>query len=430
MQNIVDISSLISKGKIVKTVDIDPDNDYAIVQKWRAGNRKRGADLDAYESFAIPLSELLGGGTTYTGSNGIVIIANDIQLASNNISQFTNDSGYLTVSGIPTIAWAPDGNSFGTLRGLGTNDTFDLPIVTDGNEVARFDVNGHFVINQTIDPSSQFAITAAASINGITSNVAAGYGFLGIASTGVGVRGVNGSGYGIGVDGFSTNNVGVRGQSTNGVGGQFIAPVSLLAKGIDATASNWAIQAKDSADNPILYARNDGKILMGTGGLIYKLNVYGSTLTQGWWSRGINRITYGNNEIQLGDARPNIEWDNSVDGQVFITGIKNDDTWGIFCKGASDYGFEINRTTRNIGISISPASDIKLKVRGASATSADYAGVFETSTGVTLFSVRNDGRMSAPLLQTGNAGLASGDLYVDTAANILANGDRVVGRKV
>ena len=33
-------------------------------------------------------------------------------------------------------------------------------------------------------------------------------------------------------------------------------------------------------------------------------------------------------------------------------------------------------------------------------------------------------------LQTGNAGLSSGDLYVDTAANILANGDLVVGRKV
>lgn len=33
-------------------------------------------------------------------------------------------------------------------------------------------------------------------------------------------------------------------------------------------------------------------------------------------------------------------------------------------------------------------------------------------------------------LQVGNASLASGDLYVDTAANILANDDLVVGRKV
>jgi hypothetical protein len=33
-------------------------------------------------------------------------------------------------------------------------------------------------------------------------------------------------------------------------------------------------------------------------------------------------------------------------------------------------------------------------------------------------------------VQTGNVGLLSGDLYVDTAANILLNGDLVVGRKV
>jgi hypothetical protein len=33
-------------------------------------------------------------------------------------------------------------------------------------------------------------------------------------------------------------------------------------------------------------------------------------------------------------------------------------------------------------------------------------------------------------IQTGNAGLVTGDLYVDSAANILANGDQVVGRKV
>ena len=33
-------------------------------------------------------------------------------------------------------------------------------------------------------------------------------------------------------------------------------------------------------------------------------------------------------------------------------------------------------------------------------------------------------------LQVGNAGLVSGDLYIDTAANILTAGDWVVGMKV
>ena len=42
----------------------------------------------------------------------------------------------------------------------------------------------------------------------------------------------------------------------------------------------------------------------------------------------------------------------------------------------------------------------------------------------------NSGTLRLNGLQTGNAGLSSGDLYVDSAANILANGDLVVGRKV
>jgi hypothetical protein len=44
--------------------------------------------------------------------------------------------------------------------------------------------------------------------------------------------------------------------------------------------------------------------------------------------------------------------------------------------------------------------------------------------------VRLDGAGAWTGLQTGSAGLASGDLYVDTAANILTNGDLIVARKV
>lgn len=40
------------------------------------------------------------------------------------------------------------------------------------------------------------------------------------------------------------------------------------------------------------------------------------------------------------------------------------------------------------------------------------------------------GGINFPSVQVGNAGLSSGDLYFDTAANILANGDLVCGRKV
>lgn len=54
----------------------------------------------------------------------------------------------------------------------------------------------------------------------------------------------------------------------------------------------------------------------------------------------------------------------------------------------------------------------------------------QTSGGTNHFIVYNDGKISTAGLQVGNAGLSSGDLYVDTAANVLANGDKVVARKV
>lgn len=38
----------------------------------------------------------LGGSTVYTGSNGITLVGNDFQFTTHNISQFTNDSGYIT----------------------------------------------------------------------------------------------------------------------------------------------------------------------------------------------------------------------------------------------------------------------------------------------------------------------------------------------
>lgn len=56
-------------------------------------------------------------------------------------------------------------------------------------------------------------------------------------------------------------------------------------------------------------------------------------------------------------------------------------------------------------------------------------GEFNSTNTSQLFRI-NAGRVQFQLLQTGNAGLSTGDVYVDTAANILANGDNVVGWKV
>lgn len=147
----------------------------------------------------------------------------------------------------------------------------------------------------------------------------------------------------------------------------------LTVKGSGSTNSTYAAKFTNSSDNTLLDIRDDQKVYIKTPSgwpADVTLGVGGAVQMYGFRSRGIHRINYGNNDIQLGDSRPNIEWDNSVDGQVFITGIKNDDTWGIFCKGASDYGFQINRVTRNVGLSADPINDAKLYVKGTMSVSS------------------------------------------------------------
>lgn len=56
-----------------------------------------------------------------------------------------------------------------------------------------------------------------------------------------------------------------------------------------------------------------------------------------------------------------------------------------------------------------------------------YVNVTAGTTNYALFMVA--GKVNANNLPTGNAGLSSGDLYVDTAANILANTDLIIARK-
>jgi hypothetical protein len=56
--------------------------------------------------------------------------------------------------------------------------------------------------------------------------------------------------------------------------------------------------------------------------------------------------------------------------------------------------------------------------------------VFQTGGRVANMILKATGTLNITGLQVGNAGLASGDLYVDTAINVLANGDLIVARKV
>lgn len=72
----------------------------------------------------------------------------------------------------------------------------------------------------------------------------------------------------------------------------------------------------------------------------------------------------------------------------------------------------------------------KVTMRGINSANSSYTLVMYNGSNGLLFSQRNDGRVAWPSLQTGNAGLASGELYVDIAATILTNGDKILARKV
>lgn len=452
MQNIVDIGSLITQGKILKTADIDPANDYAILQKWRPGNRKRGSDIGAYESFAIPLSELLGGGSTYTASNGLTESASDIKLGGsltqntaingnynlyfgddvrlNTIEFYTSSSIYLSVSdGIDqtTVSLDKDrlqvtGIAYVTDRiGIGTPvPAFDLDITKSAATVTAniqntlstgysyFEVLGDDNVNYI----SLNSFNTAGGLGGLLANNtswvigdAANIGFINQRSTGNLI---------FAAGGLAASNEGARLTSTGDFGIAMVIPTARLhVKGVDATNTNFAAKIDNSASNPILTARNDQKVyIKATGGFAadVTLGIAGFTDTIGWRSTGYQRIRHGINDFQLGDARANIEWDTATASARFITGIKNDDTWGIFCANASDYGFEIDRTSRNIGLSMSTLSTSKLAIKGNTANSSESAVQLRNSLNATTFEFFNNGWFVASL-PTSSAGLPSRALW-------------------
>lgn len=78
-----------------------------------------------------------------------------------------------------------------------------------------------------------------------------------------------------------------------------------------------------------------------------------------------------------------------------------------------------------VGTGTGRGGALKMQVAPASGVSS---GVQNTL--VDVFIAKQSSVLNLPAIQTGNAGLVTGDLYVDTAANVLANGDLVVARKV
>lgn len=102
-----------------------------------------------------------------------------------------------------------------------------------------------------------------------------------------------------------------------------------------------------------------------------------------------------------------------------------DVTLKVTCADNNTYGVKIAHTTASQGIDAYGIYTTKSGTNSAN----NIAGYFSATNGAKNYALVLVGGISAAL-QTGNAGTVTGDWYVDTAANILANGDNIVAQKV
>lgn len=243
-----------------------------------------------------------------------------------------------------------------------------------------------------------------------------------------------------------------------------IAGTTLSVQGADAGAVNFTFQTYNSTPTMTFGVRNDGFVGIGTLAPQGKLHVQhdeDAFSTTGYFRNsngGVNAVT----SVFLSDGTASMvlyKLGPATNGQASYGGIGD---YGIASGQDASVGhFNIinpNAGKRmdvyvgdfipaflgrpsmtigagvgvnGVGINMDPALvDAKIHVRGATADNTAFAMKLQNSTPAILMSVRNDGRISMPLLQVGDAGLASGDLYVDTEANVTANGDLFVARKV
>lgn len=96
--DIVKIQTLIKQGRVVALSDIDPNESYLQIGVYQPGNRKIGpADPNAYAPFAIPLSEIGGGGGGTWGTiTGLLSNQLDLQAVLNSKYDASNPSGYIS----------------------------------------------------------------------------------------------------------------------------------------------------------------------------------------------------------------------------------------------------------------------------------------------------------------------------------------------
>lgn len=209
-------------------------------------------------------------------------------------------------------------------------------------------------------------------------------------------------------------------------------PTSKLhTKGTGITGATSSFRAENSTDTSFLVFKDNGELnivstLDGTGSGLPNVSF---TSTTGGVLHTYNSTAGQATQIDFYETAVIKARIQEGAGGIYTIAATNRIAWKDLTTNFTKVWVEMASSFVGIGLDFFVTSAL-LHLRGLGATGATYSVKVENSTPALLFGIKDDGNISMPLVQTGNAGLVAGDLYADTAANILGNGDQVIGRKV
>lgn len=496
---ILNIQSLIAKGLITDVAHVDPTKAYVAIGVYQPNNRPAGSGNNTYPAYAMPISELLGGSVTGSGTINFIPKWTPSGTALGNSQLFDNGTNI----GINTILPTAKVHILGA-SSLSTD--YSLKIENLTNKPILFVTNAQTIGIGIAVPTASVHIHSGNFNSHIT--------------------------YSLKLENSSSSpllyidDYGYAGLSVG-------SPTARLhVQGISSTSADYALKVDNSSSSPLLYVRNDGIVLINSSYNNAQLNVstpaspsfvnavFGdATLSNGFGVYGVGN--YGVVGYTTTTAYGNGIYGNASSipytgvGGYFVGGV----TAIIGKSSTADLNSSILQlidSTSVIKVNVLGSGYVSiglitptasLHVKGVDSTSANYALKIVNSSLANILSVKNDlsilfgtnstyNELSSSQtvfnvssfdsansiaiysdvsphidlscfaglgsilvdsttgnfligtgtnimtfnslntsinlvnLPVGNAGLSTGDMYVDTAANILANGDKVVGWKV
>lgn len=482
--DVVNIQSLIEAGQVINLPgDVDATSTFVQVGVYQIGNRRRGAsNANAYTPAVIPLSLLIGGGGIVTGvNNGLTLNLGVVQLGGLLIQPTTitgTSANFLDIQdSFGSFVKTRDANSNFSIADFGGNtvDPGATNIFSYLSTLNSYDAGTSIVLNfgslgTYINATDTWNFGDNSQYSNTTQSFVLGRGNVLVDTVQVSVFGnyndiststsltVIGEGNVITDDnifyiGNNNNNL-----TVDGTNGRLVSlyPPSALPYGVwGHTFAAPTNGANDNAFNvgtsglaqSLFALYNNGAFEIGhLASPVAKLSFNGvDTFFFGGGfdvSVGINTTSPlaklhvsgpGASTTILGSIIDNLGgWFHTVtvgsgNGLLFLeAGASTGDVTAFrvgVTGGATGGNFSIYDNT----------GSSKVVLSGAVGASRVY---LTTDAGAPAFEVTNIGdaifsnEVAMPGLQTGNAGLVTGDLYVDTAANVLANGDRVLAWKV